>query len=104
MQELIESIDQGFRVVNRGAKRSHRSMLRILNTASLSHPFTLSRYAPAHAVRQAWPKGGARGGGRQPRGGRWLRRHSLGQIRLRIRHLMPLIKSIHLIKWAKIAF
>jgi hypothetical protein len=43
-------------------------------------------------------KAGRGQGGRQRRGGRWLRRHSLGQIRLRIRHLMPPSKSIHVIK------
>jgi hypothetical protein len=43
-------------------------------------------------------KAGRGQGGRQRRGGRWLRRHSLGQIRLRIRHLMPPTKSIHVIK------
>jgi hypothetical protein len=41
---------------------------------------------------------------RQRRGGRWLRRHSPGKIRIRIRHLMPATKSIHVIKWAKVAF
>jgi len=43
-------------------------MLRILNRASVSDPLTLKRYAPALAVRQAWPKGGAERGGRQRRG------------------------------------
>ena len=55
----LKSIDQGFRLVDRGAKRSHRWMLRILNRASISRPLTLKRCAPALAVRQAWPKGGA---------------------------------------------